>query len=308
MKAPLQRLFSNGPVLTDGAWGTQLQQRGLAPGDFPDHWNLTHPERVAEVARAYVEAGSDIILTNTFGANRVRLAEANLQHEVAAINRQGVQISRAAAGQQAFVFASIGPSGKMLLSGEVSPDDLHLCFEEQATALAEAGADALVVETMSDLAEAQIAVECASRTGLPVVVSMVFDSGHAKDRTMMGDTPERVADALCACGADIIGFNCGQGIETVLPVLERLRKCTELPLWVKPNAGLPEITGGELKYRIGPEEFAQAARTLVEAGAKFIGGCCGTAPDFIKALRQELNQLPGSRISPSEPAYAPKVD
>jgi methionine synthase I (cobalamin-dependent) len=286
----IAELVKQGPVLTDGAWGTELQARGLAVGDFPDAWNLTHPDRVEEVARAYVEAGSRVILTNTFGANRVRLAVDEARDRVAELNRRGVEISRRAAADRAFVFASIGPSGRMLMSGEVSLEQLRAAFEEQARALAEAHADALVVETMSDLEEAKLAVAAASATGLPVVACMVFDSGRDKDRTMMGTTPEQAADALSAAGADVIGANCGQGIAGFVRICQRLHAATDRPIWIKPNAGLPELVEGRATYRATPESFASHVPTLLAAGANFIGGCCGTNPGFIRALRQELRR------------------
>ncbi len=281
----IEELLTNGPVPTDGAWGTELQRRGLAIGDIPDAWNLTHPDRVEEVARAYVEAGSRVILTNTFGANRLRLAETNWVGEVAAINRRGVEISRRAAGAAAKVFASIGPSGKMLMSGEVSTDELCAAFQEQVQALAAGGADALVVETMADLEEARIAVIAARATGLPVVACMVFDAGRDKDRTMMGITPEQAAEGLAAAGADVIGSNCGQGIAGFVKICRRLRTATDKPIWIKANAGLPELVDGRAVYRVTPAEFASHVPALLAAGADFVGGCCGTNPDFIKAIK-----------------------
>jgi 5-methyltetrahydrofolate--homocysteine methyltransferase len=284
----IEKLVANGPILTDGAWGTQLQARGLATGDFPDAWNLTHAEKVAEVARAYVEAGSQVILTNTFGANRVRLQEAGLADRAAEINRKGVEVSRTAAEGRALVFASIGPSGKMLMSGEVTSEDLSAAFGEQARGLAAGGADALVIETMSDLEEAKLAVAAARTARLPVVACMVFDSGKDKDRTMMGNTPEQVARELTAAGADVIGANCGQGIAGFVKICERMRAATDRPLWMKANAGLPEMVEGRAVYRTTPAEFASFAPSLVKAGATFIGGCCGTSPDFIKAVKNAL--------------------
>lgn len=288
MHTLITELIARGPVITDGAWGTQLQARGLAIGEFPDAWNLTHPERVEEVARAYVEAGSHVILTNTFGANRLRLAEAGLADKAVEINRRGVEISKRAAGTRPKVFASIGPSGKMLMSGEVTADDLRAAFEEQARALAAGGADALVVETMSDLEEATIAVTAAQATGLPVVASMVFDSGRDQDRTMMGLTPEQAAQGLDAAGADVIGSNCGQGIAGFVNICRRLRAATDKPIWIKANAGLPELVAGRAVYRVTPAEFAQNVPALVEAGASFIGGCCGTSPEFIREIALRL--------------------
>lgn len=284
-------LLRHGPVVTDGAWGTQLQARGLPIGEFPDAWNLTQPARVEEVARAYVEAGSRVILTNTFGANRLRLLdhEPALADRVAEINRAGAEISRRAAGDRAKVFASIGPTGKLLLAGDVTPDEMSAAFAGQAQALAAGGADALVIETMSDPEEASLAVAAAKATGLPVVACLVYDSGKDNDRTMMGTTPEQAAEALAAAGADAIGANCGQGIEGFIPICRRLRAATGLPLWMKANAGLPELVDARAVYRTTPEEFAAHAVPLREAGASFIGGCCGTTPDFIRAVVRALS-------------------
>jgi len=290
MKPPLDELLAAAPVVTDGAWGTQLQARGLGIGEFPDLWNLTHPEQVAAVARAYVQAGSRVILTNTFGANRVRLAETGQAAQAAEINRAGVQISKQAAGGRAAVFASIGPSGKLLMTGEVTAEELTAAFTEQAEALARAGADALVIETMSDLDEAKLALAAARATGLAVVACMVFDSGKDRDRTMMGQTPEQVAAALSAAGADVIGANCGQGIAGFVPICRRLRAATDRPLWLKPNAGLPQLVDGRATYTTTPEEFAAHVPALVSAGANFIGGCCGTGPAFIAAIAHSLRE------------------
>jgi methionine synthase I (cobalamin-dependent) len=290
MHALIEQLVSRGPVLTDGAWGTQLQARGLARGECPDAWNLSHPDRVTAVARAYVEAGSQIILTNTFGANRVRLAGYGLAEQTEAVNRLGVEISRKAAAGQAYVFASMGPSGKMLMQGDITEEELRAVFEGQACALAEGGAHAIVVETMTDLAEATLAATAARAAKLPVVACMVFDSGKNKDRTMMGDTPEKTAEALLAAGADVIGANCGQGITGYITVCQRLRAATKAPLWIKPNAGLPVIEDGKAVYRTTAEAFASSIPALAQAGANFIGGCCGTSPDFIRAAKAKLRE------------------
>lgn len=276
------------PLLTDGAWGTRLQELGLGLDELPDSWNLSHPERVEEVARAYVNAGSQVILTNTFRANRIVVGERDAVAGVSEINRAGVEISRRAASGKARVFASIGPSGKLLMMGDVDEEQLRAAFSEQAEALAEAKADAIVIETMSDVAEAKLAVAAAKATGLLVVGCMVFDSGKNKDRTMMGVTPEQAAEEMAAAGADVIGANCGNGIEGYLPVCERLHAATRLPIWIKPNAGLPEMVGGKVIYRSTPDEFASHVPALLKAGATYIGGCCGTDPEFIKAVKASL--------------------
>ncbi len=285
----LESWFGTAPVLTDGAWGTALQAQGLAAGEIGDLWNLSHPERVEAVARSYVDAGSRIILTNTFRANRIALDQHPERSRVEAINRAGVEISRRASRGRARVFASIGPSGKMLLTGEVDEAQLAAAFTEQCQALTAAGADGLVVETMTDLGEARIAVAAAAATGLPVVACMVFDSGKHQDHTMMGVTPEQAAVELTRAGAQVIGANCGIGIEAYIPVCAALASATDRPIWIKPNADLPELVDGKVVYRMTPEMFASHAPALIAAGARFIGGCCGTTPEFLVALRRQLS-------------------
>lgn len=269
-------------IVTDGAWGTELQARGLAAGECPDHWNLTHPEAVRAVAATYADAGSQVVLTNTFRANRIALAGYGLAGEVAAINRAGMELSREGAAGRAKVFASIGPSGKLLPADEVTEDDLRATFHQQAQALAAAGADALVIETMSDVNEAVIAVDAAKATGLMVVACMAYDFGRNKDRTMTGVTPEQAASRLNDTGADVIGANCGCGIEGYIAIAARLRAATSRPLWIKANAGLPELIDGRVTYRVTPEQFAAHARKM--EGVTYLGGCCGTNPEFIRAL------------------------
>jgi len=282
----LREWLANGLMITDGAWGTELQARGLTPGANPDTWNLTHPERVEAVARAYAEAGSQVILTNTFRANAVAMHNSDktdLDAYLDAINRAGVDISRKAAGQ-ALVFASIGPTGKMMVSGEIGSEQVSAAFAAQARSLAAAGADALLVETMSEIEEARLAVEAAKRTGLPVLVSFAFDSGKNKDRTMMGATPEAVAAAMVEAGADAVGANCGVGVERVLTICERLHAACDLPIWIKPNAGLPIMEGTAIHYGTSAQFFASHYTALRDAGASFLGACCGSTPEFIRAL------------------------
>ena len=316
MHPTIAKLLSTGPVVTDGAWGTQLQLRGLPVGACPDAWNLTQPERVEEVARAYVEAGSQVILTNTFGSNRFVLARHGLADRVAEVNRAGVDISRRAAKKwglapsrdeivpekndtarclspflqegRAMVFASVGPSGVMLMMGQVKEDELKAAFVEQVQAIAAAGADGIVVETMSDLAEATLAVVAAHETGLPVVACATFDSGAKLDRTMMGTTPEQAAEMLTAAGADVVGSNCGHGIAGMVDICRRLHAITNGPIWIKANAGLPENVDGQTVYRQTTAEFAAYVPQLVEAGAMFLGGCCGTTPEVIRAVVEKL--------------------
>lgn len=276
----IQQLLATTPVVTDGAWGTELQAAGLEIGQCPDIWNLAHPDRVARVAQAYVDVGCQIILTNTFGANRIRLAECGAASDVRAINLRGAEISRQAAANRAKVFGSIGPSGKLLLMGDVTEEELRIAFAEQAHALKEGGVDGLVIETMSDLDEARIALAAAQETALPIVVSMAFDPNG---RTMTGVVPAEAARALSAAGADVIGANCGNGIAAYVPICRQLHAATALPIWIKANAGLPQIVDGRVTYQISPATFARHVRNLVDAGADFVGGCCGTTPAHLAA-------------------------
>jgi methionine synthase I (cobalamin-dependent) len=290
MHSTLEHLLAGGPVVTDGAWGTQLQAHGLPVGECPDAWNLSSPDEVEAVGRAYVEAGSQVILTNTFGANGYILSRHGLARRAVEINRAGVAISRRAAEGRARVFASLGPSGVMLMLGEVAAADLEAAFAQQVEAMARAGADGIVVETMSDPAEAVLAVAAAKRTGLPVIACMTFDSGPERDRTMMGTTPEAAAERLLAAGADCVGSNCGQGAAGFVAICRRLRAASGRPVWIKPNAGLPQIRDGQAVYVQTPEEFASYVPQLIEAGAGFLGGCCGTTPVFIRAVAQTVQQ------------------
>lgn len=287
----MEELLKQAPVLTDGAWGTELQARGLPPGSCPDAWNLNDTAAVEAVARSYVEAGSRVIITNTFGANRFVLTGHGLEGSALEINRAGAAISRRAAGDTASVFGSMGPSGKMLMMGEVTEEELFDAFAVQATGLKEGGADGLVIETMSDPAEAAVAVRAAKTSGLPVVASFVFDSGEDLDRTMMGTTPEDAVAAVVAEGADGVGANCGQGIEGFVALCSRLNAATDLPVWIKANAGLPEMVDGQTVYRTTAEAFAAYVPELIKNGASFVGGCCGTSPEFIRVTRELMGRL-----------------
>ena len=211
-----------------------------------------------------------------------------LADKVVEINRAGAALARQAAGGKAAVFGSIGPSGELLTVKEELREPLAAAFREQAQALADGGADALLLETFSDVEEAKVAVEAALLTGLPVIVSFAFDTGKNKDRTMTGVNPETAAREMTAAGASVVGANCGVGIEAYVPICRRMRAATSLPLWFKPNAGLPEVIKGEIRYHVTPEQFASHVPALVEAGAKFVGACCGSNPDFIRAIASVL--------------------
>jgi len=285
--------------LTDGAWGTQLQKKGLSPGSAPELWNAEKPAAVAAVAEGYVRAGSEVILTNTFGANRFVLAAHGLAGRAAELAEKGALLSRQAAdaakaaGRDVKVFASIGPTGKIVMMEEVPKEDIAAAFAETAEAVAFGGADAIVLESFGELEELRIALEAAKKaTDLPVVLSMTFASGADKTRTMMGNSPGQLAALAKAGGAAAVGANCGVGPDNYVRVAAMLHKETDLPIWIKPNAGLPTVgADGRTSFPMGPKDFAGFLPKLIAAGAKFIGGCCGTTPAHIEALREALNKL-----------------
>lgn len=280
-------------LVADGAWGTELAKQGLAPGEPPELWNLQRPDAVQRVAEAYVESGADVVLTNTFGGTRIKLARSGQAERAAQINRRGAELSRAAAGDRALVFASIGPTGEFLEPlGTLSVQEAVAAFAQQAAALADGGADGLVIETMMDLGEAKAAL-AGARQGAPdltVVVCMSFNSGPAGFATIMGVKPEQAAEELDAAGADAVGTNCGSGIADLTEVARLMRQVTGRPLWVKPNAGLPELVDGETVYRETPEQMASHFAALIRAGANVIGGCCGTTPEHIRLLAAERDK------------------
>jgi 5-methyltetrahydrofolate--homocysteine methyltransferase len=286
----IESLIKSGIVVTDGSWGTQLQKKGIKRGECPDSWNLSHPDWVEEVAKGYVDAGSQVILTNTFQSSRLSLQRYDLADKAAEINTRGVEISKNAAGDKAYVFASIGPSGKMLLTKETTEDELQAAFAEQANAIAKAGADGIIVETMIDVVEAKIAATAAKQTGLPVIASMVFDAGENKDTTLMGNTPEQVVEELTKVGIDGVGANCGQGIEGYIPICRRLREATDLAVWIKPNAGLPEVEDEKTFFYTTAQEFVEFVPEMIQAGANFIGACCGSDQEFVKEIRRIVDE------------------
>jgi len=290
MNSTLDQLLAHAPVVTDGALGTELQARGLDSGECPDTWNLARPSEVEALAQAYVEAGSQIILTNTFRSNRLALQTMGLADRLEELNRSAVEIARRASQGRAQIFASLGPCGKLLVMGEVTPEEVARAFAEQAGILSAAGVDGFVIETMADIEEAKVAVEAIKPLGRPVVISFVFDSGRNLDRTMTGVTPERAAKELTDAGADIIGANCALGIDAYIPICQRLRASTDRPVWIKANAGLPEMVDGKVKYQSTPEAFASSIPAILQAGASFVGGCCGTNPEYVRAISETVRR------------------
>ncbi len=270
-------------TVADGGWSTQLQMRGVPTDTAAEVANTSHPGIVMDLARAYLNAGARFLTTNTFSANKLSLERQGIQQSVAALCQRGAELHREAIGDApAWVAGSIGPSGKILAVGEIKEDELTAMVTEQAQALAAGGADVIVLETFSELKEVLLALRVVKdATDLPVIASMSFDSGPQRTRTMMGAKAEECAAALDDAGADVVGCNCGAGIEHILPVVVALRGATELPLWVKPNAGMPELEGGRAVWKQTPDQFVHFVPPLIEAGANVIGGCCGSGPDHI---------------------------
>jgi len=293
----LTSLLNEKPVVVaDGAWGTELARRGLPAGAAPELWNAERPDEVRAVAASYVAAGSDVILTNTFGGSPPKLAKAGLEGRCDELNRLGAELSKEAAGgggDTALVIASVGPTGELLEPlGTLTEGDAVSFFARQICALAAGGADGVVMETFIDLAEAKAALRAAKEaTDLPAVVSMTFEKGAAGYATVMGVTPERAAKELTAAGADAVGANCGSGIDNMVDVARLLRPATDLPVWIKPNAGMPELVDGRTVFRQTPEEMVARVADLVAAGASVIGGCCGTTPEHIRAIVAEVRRL-----------------
>lgn len=291
MRSLLEALNSGKVLISDGAWGTMLQERGLMPGECPELWNVTHRSDVLAIAKSYVEAGADMILTNSFGGTPIKLAHFDLQDRAAELNEAAAAISRTAAGESRFVLGSIGPTGEMLMMGQVTEEAVYDSFRIQAQALKKGGSDAILIETMSAVDEATIAIRAArDATGLEVICTFTFDRTVTGEyRTMMGVSPAEMVKAVKEAGASIIGANCGNGIDQMVDVVKEIRRTDPTtPVLVHANAGLPKIEDGKLIYSETPEIVSARARALVESGANIIGGCCGTTPDHIRALVKEL--------------------
>ena len=284
-------------AVADGGWSTQLQMRGVPADVMAETANLTHPDVVIELGRAYLDAGAQFITTNTFAANRFSIERREITYSVDDINRRGAELAREAIGSaDAWVAGSIGPSGKILAVREATEEQLTPLFEEQARALAAGGADVIVLETFSELAEILLALSVVKKaTGLPVITSMSFDSGPQRTRTMMGAQAGECAAALEDAGADVIGCNCGAGVNHVLPAVVALRAGTSRPLWVKPNAGMPELQDGQAVYTQSADEFVSFLPPIIDAGADVIGGCCGSGPEHIRRVAKLLATRGGRR-------------
>lgn len=277
-------------ILADGAMGTMLQGMGLMPGESPDSWAIKNPDAILTVHRRYIEAGAETVTACTFGANRIKLAHYGLSKEVAALNHAAVKIARQAAGGKAKVGGNLGPTGKLIRPlGELSFEEVFDVYAEQVMALAEAGVDYFIIQTMIDIQEMRAALLAAKQFGkVPVVCQMTFETSG---RTVTGTDPGTAAITLASLGADMLGANCSLGPEQLLPLVDKMIAATDLPVAIRPNAGMPALQGGRTVFPLGPEQYAAWIPRIVASGVVAIGGCCGTTPEHIAAVRDALQGL-----------------
>lgn len=289
----LNEIINKKVLVSDGAWGTLLQAKGLKPGECPELWNITHREEILEIAGSYINAGSDIIETNSFGGSIIKLSQYGLSARVREINEAAAAISREAAGKNKFVAGSVGPTGKMLVMGDVTEEELYKAFSEQSKALENGGADIIIIETMTAVDESAMAVRAAKdNTNCTVILTMTFSkTPKGEYRTMMGASPEDMVKVAKAEGADIIGSNCGNGIADMIGIVKAIRSFdAKIPVMIQANAGMPELIDGKTVFRESPELMASYVDELVKAGSNIIGGCCGTTPEHIKEIVKKLGR------------------
>jgi 5-methyltetrahydrofolate--homocysteine methyltransferase len=291
MKSLLNVLKTGKILVSDGAWGTLLQERGLQPGECPELWNSTHRADVLSIAKSYIDAGADMIETNSFGGSPSKLAHYGLQDRTVELNETAAAISREASGDKGFVLGSIGPTGVILMMGEVPEETIFEGFCIQAKALESGGADAICIETMSAIDEACLAIRAAKEsTKCEIICTFTFEKTvNGEYRTMMGVSPTETVLALTEAGASIIGTNCGNGFDGMIDIVREIRAVdAHTPILVHANAGKPILVGGKTSFPETPEMMAIKVGNLIKAGANIIGGCCGTTPAHIRAIAQAI--------------------
>jgi 5-methyltetrahydrofolate--homocysteine methyltransferase len=290
----LDKLATGKVLVSDGAWGTFLHQKGLKADECPELWNMHRSDDVLQIASSYVEAGADIILTNSFGASPIKLEGYGLEAQTQVLNRRAAEISKQAAADRALVMGSIGPTGKMVMMGEVSPQEVFKGFIEQTMGLADGGVDGIVIETMTDPEEARIAIEAVKKASeLDVACTFTFTKNQdGVYRTMMGTDMEAYLEMARLAGADIIGANCGNGTAGMIEIVRVIRTLDpDIPVLVHANAGLPIYQDGKTVFPESASEMASQMGELVAAGANIVGGCCGTTPEHIKQIVKLLGNL-----------------
>lgn len=290
MRSILERIAAGEVLISDGAMGTFLQAKGLKPGESPEEWCISHPEAVKSIAEAYAAAGSDIVETDSFGGTSYKQREFGLEARAAEFNKAAARLAKEVVDGKGYVAASVGPTGQIVEDegGNASPEELYSAFKEQVIALAEGGADIICIETMSSIAEAVQAIKAAKEnTSLPVIATFTFEHGARGFRTMMGVDPERAARESVEAGADIVGANCGNGIENMIEITRIMRAAVpNTPILIQANAGVPVYEDGKTVFKDTPENMAAKVPELIAAGANIIGGCCGTTPEHIRAMAQ----------------------
>lgn len=294
MKSILTAINKGNILVSDGAWGTLLQAQGLKAGECPEEWNISHPQEVFSIAQKYIQAGSNIILTNSFGGSPYKLGKYGLANDAAKINEEAAKISRSAAGEENFVLGSIGPTGLILMMEEIDDQTVYDGFYLQAKALMNGGVDAILIETMSALDEAILAVKAAKdAANLEVICTFTFEKTNSNEfKTMMGVSPQDMTKALIDAGVSVIGANCGNGFDQMIEIVKEIKSTDSgIPLLVHANAGIPIYKDGQNIFPETPEMMAEKVSELIECGVNIIGGCCGTNPKHIEAIASKVKEL-----------------
>lgn len=293
MPSILEALKNGRVLISDGAWGTFLHQKGLGPEECPELWNVTHRGDVFAIAKSYIDAGADIILTNSFGGSPTKLKHYGLENRTFELNKAAAEISKEAAGKDKFVLGSIGPTGLVIMMQEVPQEEIYEGFKIQADGLIKGGVDAVCIETFSEIDEAITAVKAVKDiSDIEIICTFTFEkTADGKYKTMMGTTPTEMVNALKDSGISIIGTNCGNGFENMIDIVKEIRNSdSKTPVLVHANAGKPIFDEGKTVFPETPEMMALRVNELIKCGANIVGGCCGTTPDHIRALSNEIKK------------------